>query len=211
VTKQKQSQHERRNEAMSADAPIQSATKLLLIRHAPSQTGGCVAGRRDVAADCTDTVAFAALRGAVGQVGHTLVSPALRCLQTAATLWADLGPKQDARIWEQDFGAWEGVPYSDLPNLGSLSICELANHRPPDGESFLDLYARTKPALLDMIGLGGRVAVVAHAGLIRAALGMALNAPARGLVFQIAPLSLTTITALPDGAFSIDSVNQTWG
>lgn len=197
---------------MPADAPTHNATlaqtEIMLIRHAPALTEGRMAGRRDVAADCSDALAFAALRGAMGVPDHCWISPALRCVQTAAVLWPELAPPQDARLWEQDFGAWEGVAFTDLPDLGVLSAVELAAHRPPEGESFLDLYDRVTPALGDAAALGGRVVIIAHAGVIRAALGLALGAPARGLAFQIAPLSLTTIVALPGGAFSIAGVNR---
>lgn len=193
---------------MPDDAPTVTATELLMIRHAPALTDGRMAGRRDVDADCSDALAFATLRGAIGHSDHILASPALRCLQTAATLWPDLIPQQDPRLWEQDFGVWEDVAYAELPDLGTLSTADLAAHRPPNGESFLDLCTRTKPALQDAIALGGKVVIVAHAGVIRAALGLALGAAAQGLSFQIAPLSLTTITALPGGVFSISGVNR---
>ena len=197
---------------MPADAPTQSArlarTEIMLIRHAPALTEGRMAGRRDVDADCSDALAFAVVRGAMGVVDHWRVSPARRCVQTAAVLWPDLAPEQDARLWEQDFGAWEGVPFEELPDLGVLSGAALAAHRPPEGESFLDLYARVTPALLEASALGGRVVIVAHAGVIRAALGLALGAAELGLAFQVAPLSLTTIVALPGGAFSIAGVNR---
>lgn len=189
---------------MPADTP----TELLLIRHAPALTEGRMAGRRDVDADCSDALAFAAVRGAVGGADHWRISPARRCVQTAAVLWPDAEPPQDPRLWEQDFGAWEDMPYADLPDLGALSLADLAAHRPPLGESFLDLSARVVPALREACALGGRVGVVAHAGVIRAALGMALGAAERGLAFQVAPLSLTTIVALPGGAFSIAGVNR---
>ena len=187
---------------------LPAATELLLIRHAPALTEGRMAGRRDVAADCSDVAAFSAMRAAVGAFDHLRVSPALRCRQTANALWPDREGTVDARLWEQDFGAWEGMAFADLPDLGPLSAADLAAHCPPGGESFLDLTHRAIPALQDAIALGGRVAIIAHAGIIRAALGMALNAPAQGLAFQIAPLSLTTITALPGGAFSIAGVNR---
>ena len=197
---------------MPADAPTQTATdrqtEIMLIRHAPALTEGRMAGRRDVAADCSDALALAALRGAVGAVDHRRISPAQRCVQTAAALWPELAPMQDARLWEQDFGAWEGVPFAELPDLGVLSGAALAAHRPQQGESFLDVYARVVPALQDACALGGRVVIVAHAGVIRAALGLALGAAELGLAFQIAPLSLTTIVALPGGAFSIAGVNR---
>lgn len=197
---------------MPADAPTESATdrqtEIMLIRHAPALTEGRMAGRRDVGADCSDAMAFAALRGAVAAADHWRISPARRCVQTAAALWPDLTPEQDARLWEQDFGAWEGVPFSELPDLGVLSGAALAAHRPPQGESFLNMYVRVTPALREAGSLGGRIVIVAHAGVIRAALGLALGVPALGLAFQIAPLSLTTIVALPSGAFSIAGVNR---
>ena len=193
---------------MPADAPTQGHTEIMLIRHAPALAEGRMAGRRDVDADCSDALAFAALRGAVGAVDHWRVSPARRCVQTATMLWPDLAVPEDARLWEQDFGAWEGVAFAELPDLGALSVQALAAHRPPEGESFLDLSARVTPALQEVSALGGRVAVVAHAGVIRAALGLALGAAELGLAFQIAPLSLTTIIALPGGAFSIAGVNR---
>lgn len=183
-------------------------TELLLIRHAPAITGGRLAGRRDVPADCTSDQAFAALRAALGAVDRRLVSPALRCRQTAAALWPDAAPHADPRLWEQDFGAWEGVPYADLPDLGLRALPDLADHRPPGGESFADQCARTAPALV-ALATGGRVAVVAHAGTVRAGLALALGAPGPALAFQVAPLSLTRITALAGGGWAVGCVNWT--
>lgn len=187
---------------MTAKAP----TELLLIRHAPALTEGRMAGRRDVAADCSDAAAFAALRGRVGATTHRVISPALRCRQTAAALWAE-PVTVEARLWEQDFGDWEGMAFADLPDLGDLGVEALAAHRPPGGESFLDLVERVAPVAASLAGLGGRVAVVAHAGVIRAVLGLALGSAARGLAFQVAPLSLTRVVAA-GGGWSIAEVNR---
>lgn len=54
---------------------------------------------------------------------------------------------------------------------------------------------------------GGRVTVVAHAGTVRAALALALGSVAPALAFAIAPLSVTRVTALPGGAWSVGAVN----
>lgn len=188
---------------MSADAP----TELLLIRHAPALTEGRLAGRRDVAADCSDVRAIETLRARVGTVDHRAISPALRCQQTAAALWPGLDSSVDARLWEQDFGAWEGVAFGDLPDLGDLALADLAACRPPGGQSFLDLCQIVTPAVQDLATRSGRVAVLAHAGVIRAALGLALGSAERGLAFQIAPLSLTRLIALPGGGWSVAGVN----
>ncbi len=188
--------------------PAKAPTELLLIRHAPALTEGRMAGRRDVGADCSDLTTITALRHRLGAVDHRIISPALRCQQTALALWPETAlPQQDARLWEQDFGAWEGVSYTDLPDLGDLSLPDLAAHRPPEGESYLDLCQRVEPAIAALTQWPGRVAVVAHAGVIRAAMGLALGAAERGLAFQIAPLSLTQLTRLPGGEWSIGRVN----
>ncbi|WP_323006619.1 histidine phosphatase family protein [Pseudorhodobacter sp.] len=181
--------------------------ELILIRHAPALSEGRIAGRRDVAADCSDTKAFAALHQAIGPVDHILVSPARRCQQTLAHLWPEANAEMDARLCEQDFGDWEGQHYDKLPDLGALDLPELAQYRPPNGESFLDLAARCTPMILEAAGRNGRTALIVHAGVIRATLGLALDALPMGLAFQVAPMSMTTILALPKAAWSIAGVN----
>ncbi len=181
-----------------------------LIRHAPSQDGGAMAGRRDVAADCSDGAAIAALQVKVGKsAGDRLhASPALRCLQTAAALWPAAAPLIDPRLREQDFGDWEGMPYASLPDLGPLPQARLALFAPPKGESFQALAARAQPALMDMPA--GRHIIVAHAGIVRAAIGLALGAAHLGLGFSVAPLSLTRLSRdLATGTWAIHVVNWT--
>ena len=190
---------------------MQMGTRLLMIRHAPALHGGAMAGRRNVAADVSQTGRIAALRSLLDarNLSQILVSPALRCVQTAQALWPEHGAfAQDGRLWEQDFGAWEGVPFTDLPDLGPLSSEELAQHRPPEGESFLDLCARVTPALQELAQGSGCVAVIAHAGVIRAGLALALEAQAPALRFEIAPLSVTEISCVSGYGWSISGVNR---
>lgn len=188
---------------------VVAATELILIRHAPALTGGRLCGRTDVAADCTDLARIAALRAAVGVPDRIVTSPALRCRQTSAALWpSEAEPPSDPALWEQDFGAWEGQAHDALPDLGPLGPVALAQHRPPGGESFADLCARVAPALIGAT-TGGRVVVVAHAGTIRAGLALALQSVPQALAFDVAPLSLTRISALPGGGWAIGSVNWT--
>jgi len=177
-------------------------TDLWFIRHGPALDEGCLAGRRDVPARVEGAAALAAL---MGRPQRVVTSPALRCRQTAAALWPDLPATADPRLWEQDFGAWEGRPYADLPDLGPLDAAALAAAAPHGGESFADLCARSLPALEVLEGV---TAVVAHAGTIRAALARACGSVPAALAFQIAPLSLTRILASPAG-WSVACVNRT--
>lgn len=187
--------------------PGSACPELLLIRHAPALSEGRMAGRRDVAAELGDASAFKVLSAMVGPVERIVASPARRCVQTVHALFEDAQPKLDPRLWEQDFGAWEGLPYADLPDLGPLSGTELASHRPPEGESFADLCTRTIPALEELIRQPGRIAVIAHAGTVRAGLAMALGDVGAALRFSVEPLSLTRLRWLGD-EWSIAGVNQ---
>ena len=184
---------------MFAPAP----DELILVRHAPSDTQGRVCGRLDLPALVPDAAAMAPLRAALACVRVRAASSALRCRQTAEAIWGAANVETDARLWEQDMGAWEGTPARDLPDLGPLSLGELARHRPPDGESFEDAVRRMTPALERLADLarsgGGPVGVVAHAGTARAAIALAAGSTAAALAFEIAPLSLTRLRCHPGG------------
>jgi alpha-ribazole phosphatase len=185
-------------------------TDLVLIRHAPVIPDGRLAGRRDVPADCTHVQALAELRVKIGPCDLVITSPAQRCVQTAAALWPErLSTGVDERLWEQNFGAWEGLAFADVPDLGPLTSGALVNARPPEGESFGDVCARSGPALAELAGRGGRVAVVAHAGTVRVALALALGARAPALAFQLHPLSMTQLTVRNGRDWSIGVVNWT--
>lgn len=187
-------------------------TELILIRHAPVQSDGCAYGRRDVPADLSDAARLDAVRALCPDPDHLLNSPALRCVQTRDALWPRRESLAVEALWEQNMGAWEGVPYADLPDLGPMTREALARHRPEGGESFTDLCARVAQAL-DQLGAnsdyqGQTLAIVAHAGTVRAALAWALGNVPGALAFDIAPLSLTRIAVLQTGGCVIRRVNE---
>lgn len=188
----------------SVPAPAQGGT-LLLIRHAPLEDQGRLTGRRDLTVSI-DPAAIQALAALIGPVDHIAVSPAIRCRQTAAALWPGRDAVQDEALWEQDFGAWEGVSYAHLPDLGPMAPDDLARTAPPGGESFAQVCARIVPALERLACRGGRVAVVAHAGTVRAGLSRALGSVGAALAFRVAPLSLTELEPSPLG-WAIGCVN----
>lgn len=180
---------------------------LLLIRHAPALNEGRLAGRRDVPADVGDGAAITHMRAMLGPVDTVVSSPALRCRQTAVALFPDAIPTLDPRLWEQDFGAWEGLPFADMPDLGAMMPEDLAAHAPPGGESFADVCARVEPALREIAIQHGRTAIIAHAGTIRAALTMALGYIPPALAFSIATLSITRLMLCGD-SWAVDYVNR---
>ncbi|WP_366125232.1 histidine phosphatase family protein [uncultured Paracoccus sp.] len=175
--------------------------RLALVRHAPTRPDGRMTGRREVDADCAHPAALDRLRQGIGALAPAQVwtSPARRCLQTCAALGLNARILPD--LVEQSFGEWEGARYDELPDLGPLGTGELARHRPPGGESFLDMTARVRP-LLD--GAKDDTLIVAHAGTIRAALSLVVGDAA--LSFAAAPLSLTVLIRA-GGIWSVERVN----
>ncbi|ASP21198.1 bifunctional RNase H/acid phosphatase [Antarctobacter heliothermus] len=185
------------------------ASELLLIRHAPARHGGRLCGCTDVEADLGDPAIWQPLQALVAGVSRRVVSPAVRCRQTAEALWSGAEVVQDARLWEQDFGTQEGMPFADIPDLGPLSAQDLADHRPPGGESFADMVARITPALGELAAQAreaGPVAVVAHAGTVRVGLAMALGSVPVALAFEVAPWSVTRLRVF-EGGLSVVAVN----
>lgn len=174
--------------------------RLKLVRHAPPLTGGRLAGRRDVDADCTDLAAFTKLRRAIGAPGQVICSPAQRCQQTATAL-GFASALLDEKLWEQNYGCWEGMRYEDLPDLGRLTTGELAAFCPEGGESFNEMAAR---AVSVFEQLRHDTLIIAHAGTVRAALSMVTGPSA--LSFQIDPLSLTVLCRGTD-SWAVETVN----
>ena len=193
----------------SESVPLFQANELILIRHADPDHKGRLCGRTDIGLTEAGRAELAQLSPLLPSVDRLIVSPAIRCVLTARGLWPGAILTKDESLWEQDFGDWEGMAFSDLPDLGDLTRDELAAAAPPGGESFLAVCARTHGALRDAAQSAlnaGPVVVVAHAGVVRAALSMALDVPPAGLSFQIPPLSLTRFTCLPNGRFAIGAV-----
>lgn len=190
------------------------ATRFLWIRHAPSiGADGRWTGRRsDPHARLPEPEALGPLWDACSGMDHLVTSPLRRARETAAALFPEHAPETAADLAEQDFGDWDGQLYADASMPAGLDAAGIAAFRPPGGESLDDLLARVRPAIA-RIGkdhAGQAVAVVAHGGVIRCALAAAMNADASSAVaFDIAPLSLTSVTLFDGGGARIDHVNRT--
>lgn len=184
--------------------------ELILIRHGPVAVLGRLHGRSDpdVRIKLED---IARLRTALPQPRVVLTSPARRCWQTAAALWPDYPTQSDERLWEQDFGAHEGLEYAELPDLGPMEAAALARWAPPNGESFAAMCNRVSPALAEHGRMAARlaapVALVVHAGVIRAALSQVLGMVHAGLAFEVGTLSVTRLRCGPDGPISVIGTN----
>ncbi|MEM1298300.1 MAG: histidine phosphatase family protein [Pseudomonadota bacterium] len=96
-------------------------------------------------------------------------SPARRCRELAEAIATrdEANLTFDTRLWEMDFGDWEGLLWSEIPRDQSDPWAEdFWNIAPPGGETFREVHARVSDALSEIVE--GTV-VIAHGGVIRAA------------------------------------------
>ena len=141
---------------------------IYLIRHPrPLVEPGVCYGRFDVDCEAPEPLA-ARLKTRLPFNVPVVSSPLLRARRLAEALRADA--RVDARLAEIDFGDWEGRRWEAI-NRGALDrwAADVLNFIPPGGESVAMLQARAVEfaATLDLPS----VALVTHAGVMRALLG----------------------------------------
>ena len=191
--------------------PSQQNLKILLVRHAPVDPPGYLYGSTDADVQKVSSDVSKSIYSRLANCQAIFSSPALRCIKTYQAVFLKKSvPVKIKEFWEQDFGDWEGLTYSSIPDQGELSGKDLVEFTPPNGESFLELCHRTQPPLLKIISERkiGEIAIFTHAGVIRSFLAPALGSKEVALKFSIDNLSITGIQALSDGQFSISFVNQ---
>jgi probable phosphoglycerate mutase len=138
--------------------------RLHLIRHGTTDTSGrTFAGRSDVPLNTEG-------RRMAQDIGHDLASmpitrvmssPLSRAIETARPLAEGLGLEieTDPRLFEIDFGVFEGQPKTDL----GLKLRKAHAVQPiPDGEALLDVWHRAADFLQGLQPSGGQIAIVGH-------------------------------------------------
>jgi broad specificity phosphatase PhoE len=153
--------------------------RLALLRHGPTawNAAGRVQGHPDIALSDAGLAKMAALRLPFAPT-RIYASPMLRARQTAQAL--DLqNPILDARLMEQNWGAWEGLTRQEiLDRHGADAFVKAGSEqgeafRPGGGESTGELHARVASFLADTARQDGDAVAVAHLGVLRAAYTLA--------------------------------------
>ena len=178
---------------------VRRMTRWWWIRHAPVVGfAGRIYGRTDVACDTGDRAAMSGLAAMLPADAVWLTSPLRRARDTAAAIREAGGagppPIVEPDFVEQDFGDWQGQKRSEI--IRHRLWIAGAEETPPGGENFVAVMERVRGAVARRTEefRGRDLVAVAHGGVIRAALGMALDlAPELALAFSIDNLSLTVI------------------
>lgn len=153
---------------------------LYLIRHTqPQIEAGVCYGQLDLPLPPGGAAACAAVAAQLPAVDALWTSPLARCRALADVIGArmNLRPRPDERLRELAFGAWEGQRWVALERDETERwAADYWNIAPPGGESYHDLHARVVAALADIASCAARrVAIVTHAGPIRALLAHCLE------------------------------------
>lgn len=116
---------------------------------------------------------------------RVISSPMQRCIAFAEWLSQERGLPLDLEpdFREVGFGSWEGVSRSELKGQRrdeyDAFYRDPVNNRPPGAEALVDFGERVSRALNSLVQrhTGQNILVVAHAGVIRAAIGQVLQSP----------------------------------
>lgn len=188
--------------------------KLALLRHGPTEwnAAGRIQGHTDIPLSSEGLAKMEGLRLPFS-FPRVYASPMLRARQTAEALGLAT-PKLDARLMEQNWGAWEGLTRAEiLARDGEDAFVKAGSERgeafrPGGGESTGELHARVAAFLKDVAREDGDAVAVAHLGVLRAAYtlatgwNMATPMPAELDVSKILLLSLDA-----DGVAKIEALN----
>jgi broad specificity phosphatase PhoE len=178
------------------------------VRHAPSEATRRSAFPLDEPLDPRGVDEARALAPRLGRFDAAWSSPAARARQSAEALGlrATVAPQLD----ECDFGSWRGRTLAELDDEDPIAVAawiEDPAAAPHGGESLLALLERVRGWLEARAGDGSRTVAVTHAGVIRAAVVCALDAPVVAFWrLDVAPLSRTVLHA-HDGRWTVRAVN----
>lgn len=154
--------------------------------------------------------AFAAI-----PVSRVLCSDLTRCRQTAEPILAATGRAAEYRadLRERSFGEWEGAEFS---TLAARAIEYSLRHgvdaqdvRPPNGESFRDVWNRLLPVSEALFEAEEDAVVVTHGGAASVLLAQMLRGTLethRG--FRFSNASVTELERRPEGLFLMTRYND---
>jgi alpha-ribazole phosphatase len=189
---------------------------LFLIRHsAPLVEGGVCYGRLDLplAEPCArsfDNVIAKLEAIEAGPPQFVWSSPLQRCerMARALALRFEAPLATDSRWIELDFGAWEGKTWSEIDRDASNGwATDYWNVAPPLGETYRELWHRVEEALSTLTEESAqRVAVVSHAGPIRAAVAKARDQRNQKLPDLVLPYGVVVWLRWQQMAWALEAI-----
>ena len=191
-------------------------TRFWLVRHGPTHRKAAI-GWTDVPVDLSNTAALTRLDAHLPKPAEILSSDLSRAALTADALSEKrTRHPHDQALREIHFGEWEDREFADIsaqnPELSKEYWTRPGWAAPPGGESMDTFAARVTTAVQSLAEThaGKDVVIVAHFGVVIAALALATGMPYRSAFgFTIDPLSVTRIDHFPTtNDWSVRGVNH---
>lgn len=187
---------------------------LILLRHGQTSANAqaLLQGRIDLPLDEVGRAQAAKCGDFIRQnfpSAHVVSSPLMRAQQTAEQLSNDV--QIDHRFIELDYGDWDGVALTDVPQQQWATWRTDPYFRPPNGESLVELDERVRPALEELAERAQHehVVVVSHVSPIKSAVTWALGVgPDATWRCHLDRASICRIAINPRGP-SLTSLNET--
>lgn len=192
------------DKSVAAAKPGVVTTPWWWVRHAPvREDNGCIYGQKDLGCDTSDRVVFDAVGKILPRNAVWYASTLKRTHQTAEAIFAAGFPRPASmppikEFAEQHLGEWQGMnraAFLASRPAGSHWFAAI-DEAAPGGESFMDLYNRTRDGIdrINAEHAGRDIVVVAHGGTIKSAVGLALGGlPEKGLLFDVDNCSVTRL------------------
>lgn len=102
------------------------------------------------------------------QIDRLIASPLGRAQETARALGRPIETRAEVR--ERSYGEWEGGAFGEVNEkiaaLGRSEGTDPLRARPPGGESFADVWIRTRTFVDELLAGEGTTMVIAHGGSI---------------------------------------------
>ncbi|MEU0544667.1 histidine phosphatase family protein [Nocardia sp. NPDC005978] len=123
---------------------------------------------------------------------RVLTAPERRTVETAA-LMGLLGAEDD-RLRDLDAGAWRGGELMSVPKEDLYLWLTDPSYRGHGGESVVDVIERTGEWLADIAAEGEPTIAITHPAVVRAALLVTLDAPAKSFWrIDVPPVNITSL------------------
>ena len=168
---------------------------IILVRHGEAEKAkGRAIGQLDLPLSSTGKKQAEALAKSLSsqQIDYLYTSPLRRTRDTAAAI--EQTCNQTAipcpELAEINLGLWDGLSFEQIkkefPSEYERRGKDIANYRPPEGESFADLTERVRNKFNKIIADDDHTIIVTHAGVIRVIMHIVLEIPLNN-IFQFSP------------------------
>ena len=174
---------------------MNNTSNLLLLRHGPTNatTMGAPLGKLDLPVNSYGQTIWPQVRKELLELNIQQVITSNLCRARDHAIDLGIPYKVIAALNEQDFGAWDGLPWSSISGAQAF-FTDPINNTPPNGESFRDCVNRVSLVIKTLSITNVSTLILAHSGSLRIILAYFLGIPIdRILDFSWQPYGLSKI------------------